>query len=846
MDSAKYPHRTALSANGDRMTVWMNHADSNWQIFYAYDNGEDLLETGTLSPPHRNSGYGLARTYAFDVAAGSDGNFAVAWLDESESGTDGRLNLNRFTAGSGWDHAPGELDSFAATPTIFAVNESEAVLGYNGVNIDVAPSGDAAVSVSEGDAYFQSLSLYYHELDSNGWSEIALDQTVVNTSQSERVRTFFSPAMEMDLRGNILLAYATRDNSSEGLHYAVYDAASQNWGSGRRTIAATGLPNDIRVTVDRTRDLTDSSSSDLRGLAGIAWSRSNNVHAAIYYNDGSGFPLDSQFNRELHPDLPNSSEMTGFDLADGEGHLAVTWRNTVTNNHEMVHFWFEDADQDGLMDSAQEPLEAEGRQVAGWKLDPIVINDASILNSPYQEGDVSFQNRAQHNLSQLGIGQLGGVVVWPSLNHDALHVRRILGFDADTQSIVLEGDATHEIPSAAHHTLEVAPIGTPEKNAYFGATANVNETSGNGAVLYRSLIDGRLQLAKFDFEPTPPSAGITVTPVSSSETTESGNGVAFLVVLDKQPTDVVAIAVTSSDPTEGVVDTPLLLFDATTWNTPQIVTVTGVDDTEIDGDIDYSIVLDPVGSVDVEYAALATSNVILVNLDNENQPPSAGDDSYSVNTAQTLQVSAPGLLANDSDTDGDGLTVSSTPLTQPLGDLTLFADGSFAYTPPVGFTGMDSFTYEVSDGNGGNAEATVSIEVMALPAGSATDIYVWDIGQANRRRGNKTDLRIEVDVNRDSNADGLSASSDAGVAQVAVTVQLRNSAGNLIGTYSGLTDENGVFRTNWISGLSAGEYTAEVIDLAHASLDWNHLLDLGFDDEDRDGDGLPDDVLALG
>ena len=45
------------------------------------------------------------------------------------------------------------------------------------------------------------------------------------------------------------------------------------------------------------------------------------------------------------------------------------------------------------------------------------------------------------------------------------------------------------------------------------------------------------------------------------------------------------------------------------------------------------------------------------------------------------------------------------------GVLTLNADGSFTYTPNPGYNGIDSFIYEVSDGNGGTDTATVTINV---------------------------------------------------------------------------------------------------------------------------------------
>ena len=88
----------------------------------------------------------------------------------------------------------------------------------------------------------------------------------------------------------------------------------------------------------------------------------------------------------------------------------------------------------------------------------------------------------------------------------------------------------------------------------------------------------------------------------------------------------------------------------------------------------------------------------------------AVDDRYSVEEDDPLRDSASrGVLANDSDPDGDPLT--AILVTRPSrGSLILNQDGSFTYRPDDD-EGTVSFTYEVRDGNGGTATATVYIRV---------------------------------------------------------------------------------------------------------------------------------------
>ncbi|WP_298938299.1 tandem-95 repeat protein [uncultured Ruegeria sp.] len=89
------------------------------------------------------------------------------------------------------------------------------------------------------------------------------------------------------------------------------------------------------------------------------------------------------------------------------------------------------------------------------------------------------------------------------------------------------------------------------------------------------------------------------------------------------------------------------------------------------------------------------------------------------------------LLANDSDAEGDALTVKSVSATSAHGAvLTLNTDGTISYDPTgadavqalaVGQTLTDTFTYTVEDGNGGESTATVSLEIFGTNEGRAGD-----------------------------------------------------------------------------------------------------------------------------
>jgi len=97
-------------------------------------------------------------------------------------------------------------------------------------------------------------------------------------------------------------------------------------------------------------------------------------------------------------------------------------------------------------------------------------------------------------------------------------------------------------------------------------------------------------------------------------------------------------------------------------------------------------------------------------VDTINDAPTARDDAYSVSVNDSLVVSAAGgVLANDSDPEGDCLTAVLT-VEPTAGTVTLNANGSFTYTPNAGFTGTDTFLYVADDGEL-STEATVRITV---------------------------------------------------------------------------------------------------------------------------------------
>ena len=101
---------------------------------------------------------------------------------------------------------------------------------------------------------------------------------------------------------------------------------------------------------------------------------------------------------------------------------------------------------------------------------------------------------------------------------------------------------------------------------------------------------------------------------------------------------------------------------------------------------------------------------VTVTVNSVNDRPVAVDDNAT--TDEDTQVTID-VLANDSDPDGDALTVSD--VTQGThGSVTINIDSTVTYTPDANYNGSDSFTYVASDGNGGTDTATVTVTINAV------------------------------------------------------------------------------------------------------------------------------------
>src|SRR4029077_595973 len=104
----------------------------------------------------------------------------------------------------------------------------------------------------------------------------------------------------------------------------------------------------------------------------------------------------------------------------------------------------------------------------------------------------------------------------------------------------------------------------------------------------------------------------------------------------------------------------------------------------------------------------SSPNAVVTITVTTNHPPVANSDSYGTLVNIPLVLAAPGVLANDTDADGDSLT--AVLVTGPTnGTIVLSTNGGFTYTPGTNFAGADSFTYKANDGLTNSSPTTVAL-----------------------------------------------------------------------------------------------------------------------------------------
>ncbi|WP_299149975.1 tandem-95 repeat protein [uncultured Tateyamaria sp.] len=220
-----------------------------------------------------------------------------------------------------------------------------------------------------------------------------------------------------------------------------------------------------------------------------------------------------------------------------------------------------------------------------------------------------------------------------------------------------------------------------------------------------------------------------------------------------------------------------------------------------------------------------------------NRGPDAVDDTATVEEDGSVDIS---VLANDTDADGDDLRV--TDASSPDGEVTINPDGTITFSPNENFNGPTTITYTITDDQGGEDTATVTVEVT--PVNDAPDAV-------NDAATTDEDTPVTIDVlANDTDVDGdpltitgASVPADQGTVDVVDNKLLFTPAENFNGdatiSYS-IEDGNGGTDTAEaiVTVAPVNDDPVAVDDIAETMEDEPVTINLIGNDTDVDGDPL--------
>ncbi len=545
-------------------------------------------------------------------------------------------------------------------------------------------------------------------------------ETRVNTTTADTQYAWTAKSLATDASGNAVIVWA----SGGAAPFAIY--------AQRLDASGAKVGPEIQVNTNTTPEQFEPAvAMAANGDFVVVWTSD--------VQDGDGYGVYCQrFNSagvaqggEFRVNTTTASEQSGPVVAmDDTGNFVIAWTSydAATGSDPDVHF--QRYNSAGVAQGGETRVNTN---TSNYQIDPVIAMNGSgqfvvVWESKYQDGNeagvygqrfdaagntisTEFQVNTyttgdQYNPSVAMDDSGAFVVAWDSNGQDGsaqgVYLQR---FDAAGNKVGTEIRAnTYTTGSQLGSAVAFDPAG-----GFVVAWTSMNQDNGTMGVYGQRFsaagatlgTEFRINTTSADIQREPSVAfgqqgrllvawagngpgddsGVFLQRYLPTFTTEAGHTTTFTVVLDSQPTDDVTIAIATSDATESTVSTPSLTFTAANWNTPQVVTVTGLQDFINDGDIIFSVLTGTASSADPNYNGLDPADVVLANLAVANLAPvNTVPSTQTMNEDGTLVFSvANGNLISISDADAGSNTLQVT-LTGTNGTLTLAGTTGLSFT----------------------------------------------------------------------------------------------------------------------------------------------------------------------
>ncbi len=644
---------------------------------------------------------------ANDIDADND-NLTVTVVDQPTHGT---LTLN---ANGSFTYTPdadyhgtdtftykandGTDDSEVATVTITVNSVNDAPVA-EADSYSVPVNGQLSVNAAHGVLANDS------DADGDSFTATVVTQPTHGTLTLNADGTF-SYTPDADYHGTDTFAYRINDGTTDSANAtatidvntpanAVDDSYSTSMNSQLSVDAATGvLANDT--------DANDDSLSVTVVTQPSHGSLALNTDGSFVYTPTSGYHGDDSFT---------------YTVDDGYGASAEA---TATINVNAVPTVVDDAyslDEDGTLtkDATAGVLNNDSDADSDTLTVTVVTDPVHGTVSLNSDGSFSYTPDANyHGTDSFAYKANDGTI------------------DSSNATVTITINSVADDPEAADDSYTVVPNGTLSVSEAEGVLAN--DSDGDDETLTATVVDqpsnGTLTLnanGSFSYEPSQDFHGTDTFTYKANDGSTDSQPATVTINVNSAPS-AVSDSYSVNEDTELTVDASAGVLNNDT--DPENDTLTaavvmqpshGTLTLNADGSFSYTPEADYAGDDAFSYKASdglneSVETTVVITIAPVNDAPVTADDAYSVPTNGTLTVdAATGVRANDTDADGDSLTV--TVASGPSnGQLTLNADGSFTYTPNTDFHGTDTFNYTVNDGTVDSAAATVTIDVNTLAA----------------------------------------------------------------------------------------------------------------------------------
>ncbi|MEW6429395.1 MAG: Ig-like domain-containing protein, partial [Thermodesulfobacteriota bacterium] len=605
------------------------------------------------------------------------------------------------------------------------------------VTITVTPVNDAPVAVADTattaeDTPVTTASVLVNDTD--------IDGDTLSVSAADAVSVNGGTVVN-NLDGTFTYTPALNYNGTDSFAYTVADG---NGGSATGTVTVTVTPvNDAPVAVADSYSAGQGQTLTVAAVSGVLANDTdiegdiltvNAIPVAAPANGSLTLNADGGFSY-THDGSATSSDSFTYQVADGNGGTAqgVVTITITANAAPMAVADSYAVAEDGVLNVTA---------VSG-----VLANDIDPESDPLTAAVVATTTHGTLNLVADG-----SFTYTPNANYhgtDSFSYQAADPFNSSNlATVTITVTPVNDAPVAVNDsvvTAEDTPVTTvnvllndTDADGDLLSVSGADAVSANGGTVVNNL-DGT-----FTYTPTANfNGGDTFTYTVADGNGGSATGTVTITVtpVNDAPVAVADTAATSEDTS---VTTGNVLQNDTDVD-GDTLSIAGADAVSVgggtvvnnlDGTFTYTPALNFNGGDSFTYTVAdgnggSATGTVTITVTPVNDAPLTGADGYATGQGQTLNVVAPGVLANDTDADGDSLTVNTVPVSVPThGSLTLYADGSFSYTHDGSATTSDAFTYQVSDGNGGTAQGVVTISITsnASPTAVADSYTVAEDG----------------------------------------------------------------------------------------------------------------------